>query len=234
MAYAHKVNRVTISGTSFQGAEIWSTGFFLGAEAGDAPAVTVTAPEAVFNLWKTFFIHAQSEISWSYVTTQVKIAGIGTDGKTIEDQVFYHNPSSAPAGGKTSNGWPAQISLVATLQSSIVRGLASKGRMFIPGVQTNMTAGGKADPTQLGIVADKFNTFLSGLNLDPGVPGKLINASFGHKFKIGENAEGEPIYDYTAGVNKVVDWVKIGDVYDTQRRRRNSLTEGYTTRNVAD
>lgn len=234
MAFAHKVNKVSISGTSFQGAEIWSTGFFLGDETQDAPPVLVTSPEAVFDLWKTFFIHAQSEISWSYTTTQVKIAKIGTDGKTIEDEVFYHNPSAAPSGGKASNGWPAQISLVATLQSSIVRGLASKGRMFIPGVQTNMTAGGKADPTQLNLVATNFSTFLSGLNTDPDVPGKLINASFGHRILMGENAEGKPIYNYTAGVNKLIDWVKVGDVYDTQRRRRNSLTETYNTKNVAD
>lgn len=232
MAYAHKVNRVSISGTCFQGTEIWSTGFFLGAEANDAPPVLITSPEAVYDHWATFFTAPFSHISWSYLTTQVKIAKLNTDGSTVEEEVFYHNPNPAPDGGKDSNSWPGQVALVATLQSSLVRGLASKGRMFLPGVNTGMTAGGKADPTQLDQVATNLNTFLSALNADTDVPGKLINASFGHRILL--SAGPPPIYEYTAGVNKVIDYVKVGDVYDTQRRRRNHLTETYVTKNVAD
>lgn len=232
MSYAHQVNRVTISGTAFQGQEIWSTGFFLGAEAGNAPPVLVTSPEAVYDHWVTFFTAPFSHISWSYLTTQVKIAKLDTNGDTIEDQVFYHNPATPPDGGKDFNSWPAQISMVATLQSSLVRGLAAKGRMFLPGVNTGMTAGGKADPTQLDQVATNLNTFLSALNTDTDVPGKLINASFGKRILL--SAGPPPVYEYTAGVNKVVDWVKLGDIYDTQRRRRNALTETYVTKNVAD
>jgi len=232
MSYAHKVARVTISGTSFQGAEIWSTGFFLGQEGADAADVTPVAASAIGGYWQTFFTHAQSEISWSYQTTQVKVARIATNGETEEDQVEYWNPGSTMQGGKSANGWPAQISLAATLQSSNVRGLASKGRMFLPGVQTNTTAGGKADPTQLGLVGDHLATFLGALNSDFGVPGKVINASFGH-ILTKDPVTGRPT-SWTVGENKLVEWIKMGDVYDTQRRRRNQLVEVYTTKNVAD
>lgn len=231
MSYAHKVVRVSISGTAFQGAEIWSTGFFLGQEGSDAVSVTPPAVSKVNDHWKVFFEAANTHISWSYLTTQIKMAMIDTDGDTILDEVEYFNPSPAYDGGHNFNSWPAQISLAATLQSSNVRGLAAKGRMFLPGVNINLTAGGKADPTQLGQVSTALGTFLSSINTDVDIPYKVINASFGHK--ITPAIPGDPI-TYTPGQNKLVEWVKIGDVFDTQRRRRNALTETYTTTNVAD
>jgi hypothetical protein len=99
MSYAHAVNKVTISGTSFSGAEIWSTGFFLGAEDADAPEVTAPAPHNIADHWEVFFEHAQSEVSWAWQTTEVKVAKIQDTGETIEDEVEYYTYPSPIVGG---------------------------------------------------------------------------------------------------------------------------------------
>jgi len=60
------------------------------------------------------------------------------------------------------------------------------------------------------------------LNADAGVPGNLINASRGRALQIGNDMP----------VNRYVQDVLVGDVYDTQRRRRNQLQESYVTAEV--
>jgi len=230
MTYEWPVNKVTISGTSFSGAEIWSTGFFLGSETTAAPEVTAPAPNYIADHWETFFEHAQSEVAWSWQTTEVKVAKLDQAGETIEDEVEYYTYPSPIVGGKTSNGYPPQISIVATLQSSNVRGLASKGRMFLPGLAPNIGQFGKIDATQLGTIATNFNSFLSAVNDDTGVPGKVILASFGHI--TARDLSGKPT-GWGPGENKLVEHVRFGDVFDTQRRRRNALNETYINRDVS-
>lgn len=230
MTYAHKVNKVTISGTCFGGSEIWSTGFFLGAEGADAPEVTAPAPNIIADYWQVFFEHAQSEVSWAWLTTEVKVAKLDVTGETVLDEVEYYNYPAAIDGGKQSNGLPPQVSIVATLISSNVRGLASKGRMFLPGLAPNIGQFGKIDAAQLGAIATNLNTFLSAVNDDFGVPGKIILASFGHV--TAKDLSGKPT-GWGPGENKLVEHVRLGDVFDTQRRRRNALNEVYINRDVS-
>jgi len=230
VTYAHAVNKVTISGTCFGGAEIWSTGFFVGLEDGDAGEVTAPQCNAIADHWEVFFEHAQSEVSWAWLTTEVKMAKIDTLGETVEDEVEYYTYPAAIAGGKQSNGLPPQVSIVATLQSSNVRGLASKGRMFLPGLAPNIGQFGKIDAAQLGVIATNINNFLSAVNDDFAIPGQIILASFGSV--TAKDASGKPT-GWGPGENKFVEHVRLGDVFDTQRRRRNALNETYINRDVS-
>jgi hypothetical protein len=56
----------------------------------------------------------------------------------------------------------------------------------------------------------------------------LILASHGHGVKT-----GGVITSYTGALNAEVTGCRIGDVYDTQRRRRDDLIETYTARTLA-
>jgi hypothetical protein len=230
-AYAHKFARVTISGTCFGGAEEWSTGFQVGSPTTDVTGVASPSAQSIATAWSTFFTTSTNKFSSGYLSTVVKVALINQNGTTDTDEVDYYTYPSPVAGGYTSNVLPAQITLAATLTSDNQRGLASKGRMYLPGLNELVDTGtGKLSTTYTGVLATSFKAFLDAVNVGSGVPGKVILASKGHKTQdLDEN--GQP--EYLAGKSAWVTGCRIGNVYDTQRRRRNGLAETYEARVLA-
>lgn len=216
MAYAHKVNRYTFSGTSFGGQEIWSTSLYVGAEAADAIAPTQEGVDLIAAAWQTFFTAPLSKVSSVYSTTDVKGALINTDGKTDLDSVVHHSFGTPINGGTGDGPLPPQISLVTTLLSSASRGLASKGRMYLPGICVGINTSGHIVGGNLTPILENFKTFINAINTTSDAGGTVILASFGRK---------PPLVG--GGVNRSVTTVRMGDVYDTQRRRRNAFVENY-------
>lgn len=230
-AYAHKFVRVTISGYMFGGAEEWSTNFQMGSPTADMTATGAPGPESIATAWATLFTTGANGFSNSYYTTQVKSALINTNGTTDTGEVEYYTYPTAIYGGKTGAGFPPQITLAATLTSDTSRGLASKGRMYLPGISEPLDmATGKLSNTYTNTLNTAFKTFLDAVNVGSGVSGKVVLASAGHKTTdVDEN--GQP--EYLAGVTRWVTGCRIGNVYDTQRRRRNGLQETYNTKVLA-
>lgn len=218
MAYAHKVVRVTISGTCFGDSEIWSTGFFLGREDADAAAATMDAAARVADAWKTMFTHADTKIGSNYFTSSVKLAPLNLDGKTDVEKVIQYDFSTRPQGPNGGNTYPAQIALVASLRSEKKRGIASHGRMYLPGVSAPIDGTGKMTNSFYPAIGNKVAAMFQTLATDFTLPGYPILASKG---KSGLFAG--------AGENQGITEVKVGNVYDTQRRRRNALVESYHT-----
>jgi hypothetical protein len=220
MVYAHRVQRVTLSGTMFSGAEEWSTGFFLGFEGADAPDATDQTATDILTAWRTFFENGTSYISSFYLTTQCKVAAIDTNGFTEPDHVHYAYPATELNGAVAATVLPPQCSLVVSLLSDRPRGKASKGRMYLPGIAFQPTgATGKIGAAQVGTIADNLKTFFDALTGDADIPGQLILAAKGTG----------PLPALTAQ-NDFVETIRVGDVIDTQRRRRNGLVETYTSR----
>lgn len=222
MAYAFNVNRVTISGTCFGGAEIWSTGFFVGYEDAGASTPTQSDVDAIAARWATYFASSSAEIANDYLTTQVKMSELDTAGNVILDNTVYSVYTTPPAGSFGATQYPPQLSLAVTLKSSLTRGLGSKGRMYLPGVTHGVGSDGHISAGSIGPHADVLKTFFDGVNTDLGIRGQVINASFGRA--------GTPP---TVGVNKEITQILLGNVFDTQRRRRNALAETYTARAIA-
>ena len=218
MAYAHKVCRVTFSGKMWSGQEEWSTGLFLGMVDDDSSAPTQEQADAAAGAFKTMFTHGNMKIANAYTFEKVKLASIGTNGQTIANEVVYATPPGGIGTGAATTGHhPSQCSLVVTLASERPRGVASKGRMYLPGTAVNIDNGRipTADRTNMsGILATFFDTFVDQFFY----PGVLILAA----------KESGP-----AGIfppqNDAVSKIRLGDVVDTQRRRRNGLSESYTT-----
>lgn len=228
--YAHNVNRVTISGTCFTGGEIWSTGFWLGsatADAGDPAGSAI--PIAGF--WNTFFGNVAQAFSASYITQQVKVAQHkASDGKVDLTKVDFYDLSPTQAGGGGSSALPPQISLAATMTSQIQRGTAAKGRMYLPGINTQVTSStGKISSSVINTHATAFKTFLDAVNASSSVPDSVVLVSKGNK--VTDIGTGE--VHYVLPKNALVTGLRIGDVYDTQRRRRNAMAETYTTKVLA-
>jgi hypothetical protein len=219
MVYAHTVNRITLSGTMWGGAEEWSTGFFLGQEGADAGELSQAGLDQIKEAFRVFFTHGLSWVSSNYVFTQAKSALIDATGHTILDSVKYSYASTSNVGGATSAHFPSQCSLVVTLMSDRPRGKASKGRMYLPGIAGGVNGGGKIDSDRITSIANNLKTFFDSFADDADVPDQLILAAKGTG----------PVPALTAQ-NDFVETIKVGDVVDTQRRRRNGLNESYTTR----
>ena len=219
VVYAHKVNRVTLSGTMYNGAEEWSTGFWMGEEGLDAQTPDQAYVDAILAAWTTAFSAATTYISNYYVTTQAKVAHINTNGTTDSANVVYAFPGSTVQGGVSTNHMPPQCSLVVTLQSDRPRGLASKGRMYLPGIAIGMQNNGKILNTARDTIATNMQAFFNTIRASAAIPDDPILA-----------AKGVGAFPELTAQNDYIETIKVGDVIDTQRRRRNGLVESYVTK----
>lgn len=221
--YAHKVVRVTIFGDMFNGNEEWSTGFYLGSPTADATAPNANWQGALKTAWQTFFQAPGSHISGDWKTIGVKSALMNANGTTDLANVLTDYYATPIAGGEGGGSLPPQVSLSAQLGTAKPRGLGSKGRMYLPGVRTPVSSTtGKIGSTEAAQIAGTLKTFFQAVNASTDKPGSLITASHGPAFALPGR---EPI-------NVLVDRVRVGDVYDTQRRRRNGLSELYQQQSI--
>lgn len=224
--HAHRVTKVTIMGSFGGGAEQWTTGFYLGQQDADAALPTQAVADAIVPLWKTFFTQASSQISYNWSTDNIKLSSVGTDGKSNPADTIYSVVSGC-AGGQ-ANVYPPQIALVATLFSSKPRGGASKGRMYLPGVVRAIDNTGHIDGTTVAGMLGNLKTFLQAVNNIANTPDRIILASHGSI-----NKDGTPkVGGLSSPENRFVQGVKLGNVYDTQRRRRGALKESYQTATI--
>lgn len=224
--YAYQVLRCTVSGTSYNAAEIWSTSFYVGDVDSDTSNPTQAFADSIRTAWTSFFTSTDVAFSNKWQTTQVKVAQIGTDGKTNLANVVYAPYGTAISGNSTFNRYPPQVTLAATLEVAGARGLAAKGRMYLPGIAQPLEDDGRLSAANTLKVANGFKAFLDQVNVAASGFGSVILASQGRRVK---NAQGE--YEPVPGtaVNAIVNRVRVGSVYDTQRRRRNDLVETYQT-----
>lgn len=221
--FTHKVVHVTMSGAMLGGAEEWQTGFWVGQPDADAGVPTQLFTDAVRNAWVTFFTDPAVNISSSYSFTQVKAARVNEAGKYDGTDTAISFPANAVNGPGAGSPLPPQIALVATLIAGSGKGLAGKGRMYLPGIKETVDGGGRLSAAYSQGVATKLAAFFNTINASFDIPGQVINASKGRSKLAGIGARSVP-----------VNGVRVGDVYDTQRRRRNSLNETYKTAVVND
>lgn len=221
MAYANRVKRLTFSGTCFGGTEIWSTGLFIADPGSDVGTATQTEVDLYAARWSTFFGLMANNFSYKYITTQTKLSVLDTAGHPDPLNTVYNTALVTP-GGLASAPYPPQISLVASLRATAIHGLATHGRMYLPGIATAMdTTTAKMPSSQQGTLATAFQTFINGINTDAPV-GEVVSLC----------SKGRTTPTVLPGVSQAVTHVEIGDVFDTQRRRRNGLTEAYVNKTI--
>jgi hypothetical protein len=223
----HRTTRVTLIGTYAGGAEEWSTGFWMGKENADADLPTQQLADDIRSAWYTFFTAPASQISNRWETTLVKVSSLGMDGKSDSQDTIY----SAFAGnckGVATTFFPPQIALAATMTSAVARGVGAKGRMFIPGVSMAVEYNGTILTGAINGLRDKFVDFLNACNTSTATADTVVLASHGSI-----NKDGTPKVGGKAPITKAVTGVRVGNVYDTQRRRRNGISESYVTGTLA-
>lgn len=106
---------------------------------------------------------------------------------------------------------PGQLALAVSLTTDLRRGRGHTGRFYMPAGQAllNVDGSGQMDPGQVAALASDAEDFLSDLKTIVG--NELVVFS-----KIGQIAQP-------------VTGCRIGSVLDTQRRRRSSLVEEYSS-----
>lgn len=216
--YSSIHHRATLLGDMFGGTEIWSTSFSLaqsnGGDEGEAP--TEAEAQAIAEAFAPFWSNVSNGANQYYRFTGVKVSHVSTDGTSDSGLTRFYTFPTAIAGPANFSTPHPQLSVAVTLATLKARGKGSKGRMFLPGLTASIDGTGKLATAQCTQIANGFKTFLDAVNASTAVPG------FVHLMSA-EKA-GVP---YSAPQQNRVASVRVGNVVDTQRRRRNQLVEQY-------
>lgn len=221
MAYKHNFIKVTALGKLGQSEEIFSFGFHFSLSN---RGLTQQEWEALGNVMNdvadevaTFYSTPGNTIPDQWALTSTKAALIGTDGKyepfAYPEEVIYETPVQ----GSNSFGTAPQLSAVITLISSKPRDPGKYNRFYVPIAATQNfnytlfteTQQSLANTAQvmLNNIADIFDAVV------PGIRASVVSAA----------GSGS---DLASGT------VRVGNIIDTQRRRRNKLQETYVNANL--
>jgi hypothetical protein len=162
--------------------------------------------DAIAQAVSTWFTTGAPIIGAAARLAYVKFNRIGPDGKYVG--ATTNRVDFTPVrGGNTVATHPPQISLVATLETGVTRGLANRGRMFLPCPVAGVDGNGRISANAALEVATKVAGLLSTLNaLTPYGETRVYSA-------VG------------SGASRLVTGVTVGRVLDTMRSRRTSITE---------
>lgn len=207
MAYAPNLARIVMTGTLFNQAEIWASTLTLHAAGSDgpAPAPAVLAPPIT-----EWFRRTTSLISNIARLTAVKCNEFGPDGRYVDQTQtrVWEAPNQGIAGGMSSFAWP-QLSLAVSLVTAAQRGRAHRGRFYPPlPVVTGDPTTGKVMDASTSSVAVSAAQLIRDINAAAG-GWRVVVAS------------------HLDGTVRPVTAVEVGDVMDTQRRRRSAFPELY-------
>jgi hypothetical protein len=121
---------------------------------------------------------------------------------------------SYPTGGESSTQLPPQNSIAVSWRTQQI-GARGRGRIFLPATTSGALSGGHVSTGAADDITAAAVTFLEAL--------AYTSASW----NVIPIVTGAPYVGYG-----IINQVRVGSVMDTQRRRRNRLTEVYTSTNV--
>jgi hypothetical protein len=210
MPYPRAHTLLTFFGDAWAAVEEWSTS--LRVDSATLPTVAVL--DSVAARWATFHANASAGISPNARFLGVKAAPIGADGRYAPNGLSVTSLRPSPViGGATFAGAP-QLSMVVTLNTDLIRGKGSVGRMYLPACGIPAGSDGRITVANAQALAGAAATLLTDLN-------GLLEGDLA-VFGAGLSGTGP-------GSVRDVIGVRVGRVIDTQRRRRNQLDEGYVT-----
>lgn len=213
--------RLTWGGTFDGEEEIWTNNLSIVGVNGTLPAVWTaeTIPTAITTAIGAFHSAAASQISSRAKLAWVKVATIGIDGKYQTEAVTYDYPT--PVAGGSAGSVETTRSLAVSLKTQFPRGLAANGRFYIPGFNATVGTNGRVTTANATGLLGTATTLINALNV-------AFDAAITESVKVGVTAFAE--------VNPrqaVATSIRIGDVVDSQRRRKNKMLETYVSGPVA-
>lgn len=221
MPFTENFAELRFGGPSFSNQETWSCGLKLKQLGGDSPtamqsnilATLDQVEDAVIAYFQDPNASFNGGMRLQWIRFNVISAATG--------KYFYpNNPIIREIENPIAPPGPinvAQIAYAVTLRGTQRRGPGSRGRWFVPvGIGASSVTSTGVMPENAAIAfADAAGTFLSAL-ADTAGPGDLDQWS---PWLYGDGVGGAS--------DSAVATVSVGNVYDTQRRRRNQLEETY-------
>lgn len=220
MVYPSNFIKVTNTFSLIGTDEIGSFGFHMALPSGDisvsnylGTGTNITAiAQACLDFWNT----NANDIPSGWGLSSTKIALIEADGKYNPVAPAYEFIHENPVPGPTPVASAPQLSAVVTLTSIRPRDPGRYNRFYVP---TTAASNGpyKIQPTATASLAETTVDMLQEITTVmqqtiPNIRPAVMSAS-------------------GSGFNTSVETVRVGDVIDTQRRRRNKVAETYTVRN---
>jgi hypothetical protein len=233
VTYPNEHSYVTVIGDAYGGTERWQFGFRLQPESVGSQAAADAISVHVRNWWEAISPYSTGVDKFHSLTThrllEVKVASIQPDGHYPPNEPSAsHFFSPGVAGGSAPPaGTIPQATMAVTLTTALPRGLASKGRIFVPPSATMLpeTADGKVSSARATEMAASVKRLINAINADPLV-GNVAIFSRGRGVPSYNAVKHRVEYTYpNEGAVQLVTGVRVGRVIDTQRRRRRQLTE---------
>lgn len=226
MAYPHSLIKVTWGGSMCEGREIWSNSLHIGSP--DIPVSLETfssdnhATDSIVEAIKTFH-RSLGLLSNTVHLDWVKFALVDTAGKyaagTDGNYSFVKTYDFPSVIGSVQASVAPQLSVAITLDTLARRGLAKTGRFYAPATGYVNGAGELTNPGQFATAAALM---ISTIN----------EAVANNEWGFGSMDQVVVASKEREGAIRRVQSVRVGNVVDTQRRRRNALTEVYTTADI--
>lgn len=202
MAYPQSFLRLVVSGTLY-GTETFSFGLSFIQEGASGGRITEVSPAMIEAVR---YLMASDMISSRAAVTMIKANQIGPNGRYVDQtETVYADVPPIQGGGFVHH--PPQIALAVTLDTDARRGLASKGRFYLPAPSLNIDFAG------LISVADAERVRAGAV----GMIERLQDAMPGHQAAV--------LSDVREGAVRQVRAVRVGRVLDTMRSRRKSIAE---------
>lgn len=221
--YSENFAELRFGGSAWAGQETWSCGLKLRHIGGDALepmfADTVSTIEDVAGVVEDYFT-GDSGFSGGCLLEWVRLnvisAATGKYAFPNSPQIFeFEEPVSS---GKNV-GYP-QIAYCVTLRGLPKRGPAARGRWFVP-----VAAAGPPVVTSTGVMPLQLAQPWA------NAAAVFLDALQGITSGEGPNTWSPYLYGFsetTGTADSPIALVQVGNVYDTQRRRRKSIVETYT------
>lgn len=195
--------------------ETWQTGVHLtNFETTVPPMPTQAQLQSLLDgVLTTFHSDGSISLSGGALLSWARTALLDVTGDYVPVNPILAERTPLPGGAGLTSAASPQDSLCITLYSGSTFGHANYGRLFMPWWSTNVsTITGRVLTSGLeipcGALIDGINTWADGI-----VGGSALRISI--MSKIG------------SGTTKVPQFIRVGDVKDTQRRRRAQIREQY-------
>ena len=229
--YNEPFMKLTFGGTQAGGQDIWTCGINLSIQNDELVPVLPTNAVSAFenyiedidsdivDIFSNYISNSNMDVPASATLDYIKLAVIGTNGEYIVDA---HTWEPQNVTGGVSRFYIPQVSLVMTLQSDKRTDPGKYGRFYLPTVAGVSSTGYRPTRTQekatltanlLASLSRRVRGGLADVRVRPAAVTSASNFS---------------------GSYRPFTTVKVGNVFDTQRRRRNKIGETYEIASVPE
>jgi len=190
---------MTLEGTTNDGT--WSFGVWTTNTGDDAAAALTKFQTAVAAMWASGI---DAFISDQIAYTAQKVV---TVDQSTGKQIARADGAVTDAGADTGESLPPQVALAVTLRTALAT-RAGRGRIYLPPFAVSQVVNSRMNATNKGTTLTAVKGMFDTLISDGHTP---------------------VLYGRTAHTVTPITTLALGDVFDTQRRRRDAYAETYTS-----